>query len=594
MSGNDLHSRDDITPYSKLDSLDDIMAAAQAGRVLIQNFVPLAESLDWELGQLYWKRRGSQAFINSEVPYVINNDGALSRQAAEIFFTGLQAAEANGRLEERIFALELGVGIGLFARYFLDAFRELCLRHGRNYYQRFCYIAADSSERMLSHLEAHRVLEDHEGHYRLALVDAMNPRLDWQEGRTDSLSGAVRAVFLNYVLDSLPATVLKLDGEEISQLCLRTYLARGVDIRDHTALSAEDLVRCAVSSDPEEKQQLIDLYHLFSLDFDYRPVALGTLPYAELAVSSLHVENGYLIHNYGVLQCLEGLLGYLRDGGMILINDYGLAKETQTSVDYQHQRFAGSAAIGVNFPLLKAYFAGSERLDWVEPKEDNGHIYTRLLGRRIAPEVIDRFHERFGKESFDWLAQPIELARAHIQEGRYEAGLEAYREALRRQPRNWVLLGEIARFLTLTIQDYAAGLELSRAALALNPISPDIRNTLGDSLFYLGRVDEAHQSFLHALELNPRDVRACYNLIYTFARSGDFAYALRMVAEGLLYDEGGEYRERLLAKQAEILDRLTQRRQQRLRLLANRSNTLMRRVNCSTECRKREAIEEGL
>jgi len=86
---------------------------------------------------------------------------------------------------------------------------------------------------------------------------------------------------------------------------------------------------------------------------------------------------------------------------MILINDYRLAKEAHKSEDYQHQRFAGSAAIGVNFPLLKANFAGSERLDWIEPKEDNGHIYTRLLGRRLAPNVIDRFHGRFGKESFN-------------------------------------------------------------------------------------------------------------------------------------------------------------------------------------------------
>src|SRR5262245_33836329 len=85
-----------------------------------------------------------------------------------------------------------------------------------------------------------------------------------------------------------------------------------------STLNAEDLVRFAASSDPKEKQQLIDLYHLFSLDFDYRPVDLGSLPYAELAISTLRVENGYLIHNYGVLQCLEGLFGYLRHGGMIL------------------------------------------------------------------------------------------------------------------------------------------------------------------------------------------------------------------------------------------------------------------------------------
>ena len=60
-------------------------------------------------------------------------------------------------------------------------------------------------------------------------------------------------------------------------------------------------------------------------------------------------------------------------------------------------------------------------------------------------------------------------------------------------------MGEIAGLLTYTLRDYSAGLEMVAAALNLNPLSASLWNTLGDCLFYLNRIDEAHEAFLHAL-----------------------------------------------------------------------------------------------
>jgi hypothetical protein len=73
-------------------------------------------------GQQYLRERGNKAFISdaSPVPFVINNDGTLSRNAAEIFYASLVEAEKNGPLEAEIFVLELGIGVGLFTRYFLE------------------------------------------------------------------------------------------------------------------------------------------------------------------------------------------------------------------------------------------------------------------------------------------------------------------------------------------------------------------------------------------------------------------------------------------------------------------------------------------
>jgi hypothetical protein len=61
--------------------------------------------------------------------------------------------------------------IGLFARYFLDSMQALCRKHGKDYYDRLTYIAADRSERMLQDVLRHGVLSRHPGRYRVRQVD---------------------------------------------------------------------------------------------------------------------------------------------------------------------------------------------------------------------------------------------------------------------------------------------------------------------------------------------------------------------------------------------------------------------------------------
>ncbi len=59
----------------------EVLAKAQSGRTVIQDFCTLAESLEWQLGQDYLRDRGNKAFIGdaSPVPYVCclrRNSGA--------------------------------------------------------------------------------------------------------------------------------------------------------------------------------------------------------------------------------------------------------------------------------------------------------------------------------------------------------------------------------------------------------------------------------------------------------------------------------------------------------------------------------------
>src|SRR5207245_2623074 len=147
------------------------------------------------------------------VPFAINNSGNMSVNAAELLYTNLREAERTGTVEAEIIVLEIGVGLGLFARYFLDAFRDMCKRQGKDYYGRLHFIAADRSGRMLVDACRHGVFSNHAGRYLLRVLDALEPghALATDLAVTTQRGRPIRAIFLNYLLDCLPAAVLELD-----------------------------------------------------------------------------------------------------------------------------------------------------------------------------------------------------------------------------------------------------------------------------------------------------------------------------------------------------------------------------------------------
>src|SRR5262249_31768433 len=133
---------------TRLDVPEAIIADSQEARVVLEEFRPLAESLEWIVGQRHFWQQGSAVFTSDavQVPYVVNNDGTLAKRAAELLFRNLAVAEEMGTLEANVFVVELGIGVGLFARFFLDSFRDLCRVHGKGYYERLHYVAGDRSD----------------------------------------------------------------------------------------------------------------------------------------------------------------------------------------------------------------------------------------------------------------------------------------------------------------------------------------------------------------------------------------------------------------------------------------------------------------
>jgi hypothetical protein len=445
-----------------------LLSTAQSGRFVLQDFAPLAESLEWELGGRYLADRGSRAFLSDPVPvpYAVNNSGSLSRQAAEVLLAALDSHAVTGD----IFVLEVGIGLGLFARYFLDAFRDRCASTGRDYYDRLTYVAADSSERMLLDVARRGTFHNHPGRYQLRRLDARDPQA-WLANDPMLSRGGDRpfvAVFLNYLLDCLPTTVLRIEPEttkggesHLSRLCVRTCLARGSNLRDYTDERAEDLAQRARSSDENDRRPLLNLFPILTTEYDYRPIRTDELPYQEFVDAFARREKGTVVYNHGAIAYLRKLLPLVQPWGFVLANDYGSAEFV--TANFEHQRYTGSTFVGVNFALLKEYFTTVAPVHWAEPAEDNGRIFSRMLGHNLHPDVVSVFRERFAKAAWERMEEPTQAARAHVGQGRVEAAAADYTAAVRQKPCDWLLLCEVANFLTFSLRDPWAGVELARA-----------------------------------------------------------------------------------------------------------------------------------
>jgi tetratricopeptide (TPR) repeat protein len=537
---------------SPKDSLRDVSVNPQ----IIQEFRPLVRSLEWELSDLYWSTQGVLPFARNDVPFVVNNDGRASENAAVVFFAYCLESSTG---QNPIRVLELGAGTGLFARYFLDSFRTICVQENRDFYDRLVYFVSDRSERSLQQWEEGGVFAEHGAHAILGTCDGMRPsEFRNHAGETVKLEG-LRALFANYVLDVLPSTVVRSGSTGPEQLCILTHLTNHRELlSQYSNLDFVQVRQLAVAENPAERAKLLPILSLLEFQTAFMSIDEDAPPYLDEALAFGRGLERILL-NYGAIRCLEKCSEVLHPEGFVLLNDYGPVEFDQVASQASAQRFGASIALGINFPFLEHYFSRNGSVV-LKPADDKRSIHARMICHKDLPRTREAFTTRFSSEFADYFDAPARDARQHAAAGRNNAALESFRLALQRSPRDWPLLGQAAEFVGLQLREFHAGLELIRTALQLNPwYSAWLWNALGDCLFCLERFADAHKAYLQAQRIDFDDVRTNFNLSYTYFQMGRFQESLEAISHGLAADVQGAYRERLLSKQEHVLAAISAR-----------------------------------
>ncbi len=558
-----------------LDSLDlpaprpvqEYLQRLTATPLLVQDFRPLASSLEWELAKHSWSREGLRQFASGRVPFIINNNGRYSEAAARVLFANLSERPPGDTFE----IVEVGAGCGLFARDLLNSFASLCETEKRDWFGRLVYIATDVSRRTVEQWQDLGIFAEFGARVQLGICDATQPESAiGLDGKPLRLT-AVRGIIANYVLDVLPSAVVRSGRDGPEQLVVRTNLTRSPELlRMYTSLTPDQIQALGAADDPTKRVLLAPLLPVLEVEAAFQRIPDAAWSYLSRTLTGAKACEAVIL-NYGALQAIDRWLALAVPGGFMLMNDYGPVVRDQSS-GALIQRFGDTAAIGINFPLLMDLIQSAGFRITVPPGDGDRVIHSRLITRGRVEHTEQAFSSHFSHQADIWFDQPAVEAARLAADGRNEEALDKFRTALARSPRNWQLIANAAEFVGLQLGEHQAGAELARTALEINPwFSPLLWNTLGDCLFGMNQREQAHQAYLQALQIAPGDVRTHFNLSFTYLDRGDLRQALLAVAEAIAADELGAYRDRLLAKQAQLIDAIIARRtdeQQRLALRA--------------------------
>ena len=531
-------------------SLENRLASISVTTQLVQDYVPLCDSLEWELSQQYWEDRGLLPFVENDVPFIVNNSGRLSQQCALFLYKHL--AQKNSIDEIRI--LELGAGIGLFARYFLDAFLAICTQENSDLYNKLTYYVTDYSAKTVEQWVQRDIFSNHMSRVIVGICDGMDPlNLTLSNGEHHHLSH-IDSIFCNYMLDILPSTVLSKKDDALTELSIQTNIAKDAfhlkDIKDISLEGIRDLVEGEAENKHDKFSPILD-----SLEFQskYLPVINRAELYDEI-LNRMSFDAGKILLNFGAISCIEKCISLLNNDGFILIHDYGPVSQEEMTTFKPAQRFGSSIANGLNFPMLKKYFENKQKTFLSPDGAESASVQCRLVTSNASDGIVENLNDCFGESARLHYEKDIQDAREHLGAGRKNEALDAYHNALLNNQHDWSVTGEIAEFLVLHIQDFNAGVEVATHAVQINPwYSAWLWNILGDALYCLEKFSEAHEAYLQAQRIDENDPRTNLNLAYSYFQSGQFDLAMNSIAVGLTSDQSSTYRARLLEKQQQIL-----------------------------------------
>ncbi len=566
-------------------------AAETPAPLLLEDWTPLHRCLDFQMGQLAFGQRGTQAFTSQQVPNLINQGGLSAYRAAEVLFANCVELDQAGELEQDITCLELAIGLGLFSLQLLDRFAALCREHGRDYYDRLTWYASDGTPRMVQDAQKNGVFERHAGRVVLAVVDALDPthlrRLD--DGTTIELTGRLRAIFHTYLLCVLPANLFRRSktgpdrAESWGAVVAQTMLDKVADLQLFSALSPEQVHALAQQRDAAALAQLVQLYPLFDLVLalaPFDPDGIGEGPELRRIADQLTAalppvpegedEYVWVLHSAGAQHSLALQLQALRPSGFVLYRDYGPATAARANGNHLYQHYGATTASGINHFALDAWLQRSTELGGrgaqvsLPPGEGEASIKTRLVSHAALPATRAAFALHFDQRAFERLEALMAQARELVGKDP-RAALEAYRQALLVERDNWLLLGEAGDVALRRNRELGLAQTLLTEALRINPwYAAGTWNSLGDLYWAAGEFAAARQAYERAVQANPEHWQGYLNLADCCLREGDWAGAVEHAAQALARDVEGEQAERaqkLLTLAAERLGRQRQRAQ---------------------------------
>ncbi len=350
---------------------------------VVEDFVPLDQSVVFELSDAYLACMGRQAYVDA-VPCQAAASRLLAEAHARLLLASLEDARAAGAPRDTgpVHVLDLGGGSGELAGRFLEAVQALApdvAARGR-------YVLADVHARVVREALAQPALARFVAEGRL--VGAQLERRE--RGLVRELSGEVcegpwSLVLASYVCGSWPTKQLWLRPEDCTERWVRTRLPEG----------GARATRGAVLADPGR----VGLAASLVLDDAWRPVSLQRLgePHQRGLERWLsRAGAGPVSYPLVFIDALLALGEQLAPGGALVVLDAGQGSSAvpRTGRAPGYRTFGNTAVFRVNFELLAEVF-GEQGWSVHRTQSELRGLSVLALARPVAPSVAAVFARRF-------------------------------------------------------------------------------------------------------------------------------------------------------------------------------------------------------
>jgi hypothetical protein len=273
------------------DPFEDLLAAPEYKA--LDDFKPYNESIIWQISDQYYRSKGIMAWSN-KAPKIIPHKIGTNYQSAIAL---VKLVQANLKLYPsitKIDVLECGAGSGRFSRHFLLAARELGIL------DRVTLLVTDYSKNSLEEIRSRGILQEFkEGEdYKLLVLDIVSDSLAFENN--------IRAIFLHYVLDALPMTILRWSEQAALEELYLSTSKRDDQLDD---VLGNDFLQARLEH--TEKWQ----------PYDWQQQSEAEKLYKSDLLEYYHNSKKEIFYSYAALQACDNLMRLLDKDGFLLSVD---------------------------------------------------------------------------------------------------------------------------------------------------------------------------------------------------------------------------------------------------------------------------------
>ncbi len=309
---------------------------------LLEDKTRLSESIIWELNKNYYQQQGTKAWSSGVVPHYITSNSAVGKTYAELIFALLCDLEANQKIDEPLYILELGAGHGRLCYHILIHLNKR-IKSYHKLLPPYVFVLSDIIAENLDFFRHHQQLQPFFENRSLDLSyfdctesDCIHLEFQNRAINKGELSQPL-VVIGNYIFDTIPFDLIKCKNGKIS-----------------SAFTKITSLHKNVHPDNIPTEELEVEYFFESMEEPYYENLLYNTIIKEYATS---LKNTFLHFPRVALDCLMRLESLSTEGIVLLTMDKGIQHLSLLDNRPKPEWIThGSFSFSVNFHAFIRYF----------------------------------------------------------------------------------------------------------------------------------------------------------------------------------------------------------------------------------------------